>query len=80
MIDRSTGMAAHGSLRTQERLPPGAVFDMEMSLRIFEGDNEKQMVDFIKDGLLELEKDAIGGSGTRGYGWIKIDNLTVSDS
>ena len=80
MIDRRTGKAATGSLRTQERLPAGAKFNLNMSLRIFEGDNEKHLVDFIKDGLSLVEKDYLGGSGTRGYGWVKIEDLKVSDS
>jgi CRISPR-associated protein Csm3 len=80
MIDRLTGKAATGSLRTQERLPSGAKFDLNISLRIFEGDNEEKMVDFIKEGLSLLEKDYLGGSGTRGYGWVKIEDLKVSDS
>jgi len=77
MIDRLSGKAATGSLRTQERLPAGAKFDLELSLRIFEGDDEKAMVEFIKKGLSLLQKDYLGGSGTRGYGWVKIENLMV---
>ena len=80
MIDRRTGKAADRSLRTQERLPAGAKFDLNISLRIFEGDNEKQLIDFVKEGLSLLEKDYLGGSGTRGYGWVKIEDLKVSDS
>lgn len=80
MIDRLTGKAADRSLRTQERLPAGAKFDLNISLRIFEGDKETEMIDFIKRGLSLLEKDYLGGSGTRGYGWVKIENLKVSDS
>lgn len=80
MIDRRTGVAATGSLRTQERLPAGARFDMEMSLRIFEGDDEKAMVECIRDGLAMLEKDYLGSSGTRGYGWVGVENLTVTEA
>lgn len=80
MIDRRTGIAADHSLRTQERLPAGAKFDLEISLRVFDGDEEKKMVDFVKEGLSMLEKDYLGGSGTRGYGWVKVENLTVIDA
>lgn len=79
MIDRRTGTAATGSLRTQERLPEGTRFDLEMSLRIFEGDSEQKLVEFVKEGLSLLEKDYLGGSGTRGYGWVKMENLKVID-
>jgi len=80
MINRRTGVAAGGSLRTQERLPAGAKFTLNISLRIFEGDDEKQFIDFVKEGLSLLEKDYLGGSGTRGYGWVKIEDFKVSDS
>jgi len=80
MIDRRTGKAADRSLRTQERLPAGAKFNLNFSLRIFDGDSEKEMVEFIKEGLSLLEKDYLGGSGTRGYGWVQIEDLKVSDS
>jgi len=78
MIDRRTGVA-HQKMgpRKQERLPAGAKFNLNMSLRIFDGDDEKQMVDFIKEGLSLLQKDYLGGSGTRGYGWVKIENLRI---
>lgn len=79
MINRRTGMAERGSLRTQERLPAGAKFDLNITLRIFDGDDQKKFVDFIKEGLSLLEKDYIGGSGTRGYGWVKIENIIVED-
>ncbi|MDP2953975.1 MAG: type III-A CRISPR-associated RAMP protein Csm3, partial [Chloroflexota bacterium] len=80
MINRRTGIAATHSLRMQERLPSGAKFDLEISLRIFDGDDEKKMVDFVKEGLSMLEEDTLGGSGTRGYGWVKIENLKVTDA
>jgi len=78
MIDRRTGVA-HQKMgpRKQERLPAGAKFDLNMSLRVFEGDDEKKMVEFIKEGLSLLQKDYLGGSGTRGYGWVKVENLTI---
>lgn len=78
MIDRRTGVA-HQRMgpRKQERLPAGSKFDLALSLRIFAGDDEKAMVEFIKKGLSLLQKDYLGGSGTRGYGWVKVENLKV---
>lgn len=79
MVNRWTGVAADRSLRTPERIPAGAEFDLEMSLRIFKGDEEQKIVEFVKKGLYLLQKDYLGGSGTRGYGWVEIQDLKVEE-
>jgi len=79
MVNRWTGIAADRSLRTQERIPAGAEFDLEISLRIFEGDAEQKLVEFVKNGFDLLQHDYLGGSGTRGYGWMGIENLEVKE-
>jgi CRISPR-associated protein Csm3 len=73
IIDRRTGIAARGGLRSMERVPAGTKFDLEISLRIFAGDDEKEIVDFVRQGLDLLHAEYLGGSGTRGYGWVKVD-------
>jgi CRISPR-associated protein Csm3 len=75
IIDRRTGTALHP--RTQERVPKGTTFDLNMSLRVFEGDDEAKMVTYIKEALEWLQKDYLGGSGTRGYGWIEVKDLRI---
>lgn len=79
-IDRRTGMAARGSLRQQERVNPGTAFRLVISMRVFDGDNEQKMVSLVQEGLKVLGNDTLGGSGTRGYGWVEIKNLEVKDS
>lgn len=76
-IDRRTGVAGRGGLRTQERVPAGAQFDFNISVRIFEDDAESEIIEFIKTGLDMLPKDTLGGSGTRGYGWVELDYEVV---
>lgn len=76
IIDRRTGVARRGGLRTQERVPKGTSFNLNISLRIFDGDDEEKMRDYIDEALDLLQKDYLGGSGTRGYGWIEVKNLT----
>lgn len=73
-IDRRTGKSfpVHGGLRTQERVPAGAEFSVNLCLRIFEGDDEDRLVSFVEEGLDLLQSDALGGSGSRGYGWVSI--------
>ncbi|MDI6872034.1 MAG: type III-A CRISPR-associated RAMP protein Csm3 [Bacillota bacterium] len=78
IIDRRTGIAARGGLRTMERVPAGTKFDLEIVLRIFDGDNEKEIVDFVTQSLDMLDKEALGGSGSRGYGWVQVE-YEVSD-
>jgi CRISPR-associated protein Csm3 len=77
IIDRRTGIAAQRGLRTQERVPPGAKFQLHLSLRVFQGDDDKKFIGWIREALSLLERDTLGGSGTRGYGWVKIENLTI---
>lgn len=77
IIDRRTNIARHGGLRTQERVPKDSEFDLNISLRIFEGDDEKKMVDYVREALDLLQQDYLGGSGTRGYGWVEVKDLTI---
>ncbi len=64
-------------LRTIERIPPGAEFDFELIIRLFEGDDEEQIEKYIKQGLNLIQKDALGGSGSRGYGKVQFLGLTL---
>jgi CRISPR-associated protein Csm3 len=80
MVDRRTGVAARGSLRTQERVPAGAEFRVEVVLRVFEGDDEDRMKRYVLEALDLVSKDYLGGSGTRGYGWVEIKDIKVTDS
>lgn len=71
LVNRKTGTAEHP--RTQERVPEGAQFDFEISLRVFEGDDENAVIAFVKEGLDLLQQDYLGGSGSRGYGKVKLE-------
>lgn len=57
-----------------ERVPAGVVFDAEILLRIFEGDDEASGKEMIEKSLMMLENDALGGSGSRGYGRVSIED------
>lgn len=76
VIDRITGTAKGGGLRTLERVPAGAKFKLNIVLNIFEGENEAELKATLKKAMALLEDDYLGGSGSRGYGQIKIDNIT----
>ena len=75
-IDRITSTA--GNPRQTERIPAGAKFDFKLTLRQFENDSEN-LIDLLLKGLRLLELDSLGGSGSRGYGRVEFQNLTVGD-
>ncbi|KGQ68269.1 CRISPR-associated protein [Gallibacterium anatis] len=75
-IDRITSTA--GNPRQTERIPAGAKFDFKLTLRQFENDSE-DLIDLLLKGLRLLELDSLGGSGSRGYGKVEFQNLTVGD-
>ena len=79
-INRKTGTASGAGPRPMERVPAGTKFNLHIVLRIFENDNKNQLIKFVEEGLELLSKDYLGGSGTRGYGWVEIKDIEVSDS
>lgn len=79
IINRHTGVAANKGLRTQERVPSGSEFKMNIVLKIFEGDDEGKMLSLLKKGLDLLQQDYLGSSGSRGYGLVEIKSLKVED-
>lgn len=76
-IDRKTGKAGNGGLRTQERVPEGTSFNFEISIRVFDTDNKDTFKVTIAEGLRLMQQDYLGSSGSRGYGKIKFLDLTL---
>ncbi|MFB6364321.1 type III-A CRISPR-associated RAMP protein Csm3 [Paenibacillus elgii] len=74
-IERNTGRAKMP--RQQERVPAGSEFNFEISLRKFDFDDERALVDFVLEGMKLLQQDYLGSSGGRGYGQIEFRNVTV---
>lgn len=75
VIDRIKGKA--GNLRQTERVPAGTEFSFEISCRIFEvngdqGNIDNENFDWILHALWLLTQDALGGSGSRGYGQVSF--------
>jgi CRISPR-associated protein Csm3 len=74
IINRASGAAEHP--RTGERVLPGASFDGQILLHIYEGDDEKKLADFVRHGLGVIqEASSIGASGSRGYGRVSFENV-----
>lgn len=77
VIDRVKGVAEHP--RQTERVPAGAVFNAEFVINVWDTDKEDELVALFKKGLSLLENDYLGGSGSRGYGQIKLRELHKSE-
>jgi CRISPR-associated protein Csm3 len=69
VIDRITSAATPRQL---ERVPAGAIFEMEMILNVYDGDNETTFLNKIFEGLALVQNDYLGGKGSRGSGQVKI--------
>lgn len=76
-------ITARPHLRTMERVPAGLSFQLDMSFRIFDrgngddGNADRQLFNKVLEGLAMIQKDALGGSGSRGYGKVRFDDLMV---
>jgi len=71
-IDRIRGTASAGGPRSTERVPSGAEFDFVVTLKVL-SEKEEHLFDNLLLGLKLLSLDALGGSGSRGYGRINIE-------
>ncbi|MHA1439955.1 MAG: type III-A CRISPR-associated RAMP protein Csm3 [Promethearchaeota archaeon] len=69
-IDRITSAA---SLRQFERIPAGSKFNLELIYNIEDENQKNEDIDNLKGFIELLEDDYLGGSGTRGYGKVKIE-------
>jgi CRISPR-associated protein Csm3 len=78
-INRISGTAI--SPRNFERVPAGAKFRFSLTLKEFSCDDAEALKDMLIKGLKLLELDALGGSGSRGYGKIKfiLDNPDLQE-
>ena len=73
-INRISGVAEHP--RQTERVPAGARFTFRLSLKTYDGDDDS-LCHTLLQGLKLLEWDSLGGSGSRGYGKIRFENLCI---
>lgn len=69
-INRLSGTAEHP--RNTERVLPDSEFEFKISVKVFDDEN---LLDVILGTMKLLEMDSLGGSGSRGYGKIKFEDL-----
>lgn len=74
MINRLSGKAEHP--RTTERVPAGAVFSFEMVYSIYD-DSDYSNFKRVISLLSMLEDSYLGGSGSRGYGKVAIEDMSI---
>lgn len=77
-INRETGTALNGSLRQAERVCAGSEFNYEMVLQIFEGDDEKKLLETLDACMTLVEVTGLGSGTSRGNGKVKF--ITKEDT
>lgn len=70
-INRVTGTAQNP--RFIERVPEGTQFDFSVSFKVLKEGEEQQFEELLFKGLKLIEMDALGGSGSRGYGRVVFE-------
>ena len=58
------------------RARAGAKFQFKLTLKQYDGDDDA-LLHTLLTGLKLLEWDSLGGSGSRGYGKVRFDNLEL---
>lgn len=81
-IDRIAGKAAKMGPRTMERVPAGSRFRLEMLFRVYDvdgdgGRRDRECLNKLIKTMKLLEQDALGGSGSRGYGRVRLQRLKI---
>lgn len=71
IINRIKGTA---NPRQSERVPAGLSFDFDIRVKVLEGDDENALKAMVERGLELVEKDYLGGSGSRGYGRVEFSD------
>lgn len=76
-------ITAQANPRQMERVPAGMEFAFEIGYRVFDtGDSgamDREMFERVIEGLRLVEADTLGGSGSRGYGRVAFESLTLTD-
>ncbi len=82
VIDRIQGKASGIGPRRMERVPAGARFDLEMVFKVYSingdgGAGDRRCLELVVQAMKLLEQDALGGSGSRGYGKVRFRDLKL---
>lgn len=90
-IDRATGTALRGALRSEERVVPGTTFSVRIGIQIWDIDEKAEhtglnkiartgelaLVAFVFDGLKLVERTGLGSGISKGSGEIRFLDLKL---
>lgn len=85
-IDRKSGAAASGALRTVERVAAGSEFDFRIGIQVWDLDEDceyngkrggEALVEFVKEGLRQIQQTGLGSGVSKGYGEIEFLDLKL---
>ena len=87
-INRKTGAAFGGSLRSMERVSPGSKFGVEMVLQVYERDlndpfrwgdksGEEALLSVVRQAIEFVEKTGLGAGTSRGSGQVRLRDLKL---
>lgn len=76
-------VTAKATPRQMERVPAGTSFQVELVYRIFDTDDggriDEENFKYVKEGLKLVQQDALGSSGSRGYGKVEFVGLKKAE-
>ena len=76
-INRRSGAASSGSLRTEERVVTDSEFRIKIGIQVWEVDNPQKLVAFVKEALSALTKTGLGSGISKGSGEIELQDLKL---
>lgn len=75
-INRTTGRAKDGAFMSFEAIESGTILNYRIDIKVFEGDNEKELCDTVDKCLSYVELSGIGGKVSSGYGKVKFEQTS----
>ncbi len=75
VINRKTGTAEHP--RKVERVASGATFSIKIGIQIWDCDKADDLVNFVKEGLRQIQSTGIGSGVSKGSGEVVFKDLKL---
>ncbi len=74
-------VTAEANPRQMERVPAGVNFELDLVYRVFDtgdgGKTDEDNLERVREGLKLVQEDALGSSGSRGYGKVEFAGLKL---
>lgn len=78
-INRATNAAQGGALMVFEAIEKGTQFKYRVDVQVYEGDNEKELLNTVDKAIDCVESLGIGGKISSGYGHVTFSNKKTSE-